>query len=273
VDMQKWVQEFGINQGMATMDGHTISLNEAAPETSSTPIVDQSLTPGPQASGDDVARALRPAYNRLVERTGSDSVFISDLVNESGLPLPQVQQWLRDYGISQGQATLDTADWSSATEEQRAANVMLRGQERLYVRLHDGVGTGPAPQAQTAAAPQSQSPARAAADTPQPQPQPAQRRRTGGELWRPNQRISEDAAVRIAQALHSLGVTQADIVINDTGWPEGFQRPPAPGSRQGNVIYLNREQVRGDTPLHEVVHGLIPELREKNRNSTRRGRP
>lgn len=232
---------------------------EAVPE----PPAQQEIPPqgdmsvSPEASGDVVARTLRPAYDRLVQRSGADSVFISDLINESGLPADQVKQWLRDYGINQGQATLDTGDWSVATEEQRAANVMLRGQERLYVRLHPGIGTGPAPQTQ-ASQPAQNAPAIPAQTRPRAQTA-AQRR----ELWGRNERIPEAAALRMGEALRQLGVADVDFVVNDTGWPEGWNRPETLGSRHGNTVYLNRNQVRGETPLHEVVHGVMPEMRQK----------
>lgn len=205
-----------------------------------------------------LAWKLRPAFDRIVERTGSDSVFISDLVKESGLPLEQVQQWIREYGINQGQATLDTGDWSVATEEQRAANVMLRDQERLYIQMHRGVGTGPAPVQQRQAQPAAPAPTPQAAPA---NPQPA--RRTGGEVWRSAARINDAAASSLAEKLQAAGV-RANIVINDTGWPEGTQRPPTLSSRQGDTLYLNREQVRPDTRIYDALGGMIPEMKVSN---------
>lgn len=340
------------------------------------------MSVSPEASGDAVARTLRPAYDRLVQRSGADSVFISDLINESGLPADQVKQWLRDYGINQGQATLDTGDWSVATEEQRAANVMLRGQERLYVRMHPGIGTGPAQvQRQAQAQPQptpitsqanpatslkdgnrplwdegatrltrmnftgdldaaiealmgpdaaqwvnrntkpSNKPvtqrkallewARRAMDwnesqrqqplqseqqqeiTPPPvqqeaepaapeQSQPQQEESTdpeydGPSVFGQHGRITQRETEMMAAALRRLGVSRANIVINETGFPPGATNvmPGVKGQRvtdgQSDTIYLNRNLVTADTPLHEVFHGLIPELRASNRQLYQQG--
>lgn len=85
-----------------------------------------------------------------------------------------------------------------------------------------------------------------------------------------NGRINAEKATSIFTALKDLGVTRANLVINDTGVApdnEGITR--ARGQRTmvdgQDTIFLNQNEVRLDTPLHEVVHGLVPEMRTANR--------
>lgn len=93
------------------------------PEPASSPTAD----PGPD---------IRRAYAVLAQRHGTDSVFISALASEAGLPVQALQNWLQKHAVEQGQGTLDEGDWSCASEEQRAAAMMLRDRPRLYIRLH-----------------------------------------------------------------------------------------------------------------------------------------
>lgn len=84
----------------------------------------------------DPGAEIRRAYAALRQRHGTDSVFISELATEAALPVPAVQGWLQKHAVEQGEGTLDEGDWSCATEEQRAAAMMLRDRRRLYIRLH-----------------------------------------------------------------------------------------------------------------------------------------
>ncbi|MES2709940.1 MAG: hypothetical protein V4726_25305 [Verrucomicrobiota bacterium] len=95
----------------------------AAVTTFSSPPVD----PGP---------GIRSAHAGLARRHGTESVFISELAAEAGLPVEELQRWLQKHAVELGQGTLDEGDWSCATEEQRAAAMMLRDRRRLYIRLH-----------------------------------------------------------------------------------------------------------------------------------------
>lgn len=79
-------------------------------------------------------------------------------------------------------------------------------------------------------------------------------------------RIHETEAVKIFNALRDLGVTSAALQINDTGvTPDGSIVGSAIGSRGRlngqDTVFLNRNQVTAATPLHEITHGLVPEMR------------
>ncbi len=79
-------------------------------------------------------------------------------------------------------------------------------------------------------------------------------------------RISEPEAVRVFSALKELGATGADLVINNTGrtddtGPTNEVRGSRRMANGRDTIYLNRNTITADTPLHEVGHGFIPEMR------------
>jgi hypothetical protein len=77
---------------------------------------------------------IREAYRRLAEQSGFLSVKIAALQRESGSPLAELQQWLRDE-YQQGRAVLSFGDWSLSDEATRAAAIELRGERYLLVKL------------------------------------------------------------------------------------------------------------------------------------------
>jgi Large polyvalent protein associated domain 23 len=123
----------------------------------------------------------------------------------------------------------------------------------------------PAPVAPAPATPAPTTPA-----APQFTPEQIRQMAVDDQLIDVNGRIDANKATSIFNALKDLGVTKANLVINETGVsPEETSVPRARGQRTmfggQDTIFLNKNEVTLDTPLHEVVHGLIPEMRTSNR--------
>jgi len=85
-----------------------------------------------------------------------------------------------------------------------------------------------------------------------------------------NGRITNETGVKIVAALTQLGVANVDVVFNDTGKPPDSRVPwTARGGRYTvngkDVVYLNRNLMTADTPVHEVLgHGVIEQLDKLN---------
>lgn len=84
---------------------------------------------------DEVNRRIREAYRLLSRRLDRPSVFISDLAQESELPVSVVQDWLHRQVVERGYGTLDEGDWASASPAAKAAAMELRGRPRLLTQL------------------------------------------------------------------------------------------------------------------------------------------
>ena len=83
-----------------------------------------------------VEEKILAAYKIVSTRDKSPTIWISDLVAQSGLSVQAVHEWIRRRVISEGWGTLDEADWPSATDVQRAAYINHLDRRRLYIRLH-----------------------------------------------------------------------------------------------------------------------------------------
>lgn len=123
------------------------------------------------------------------------------------------------------------------------------------------------PAAQTAQTAPAQ-PAASPMTAPEPQLTPEQNRQQlayEAALIDPAGRITGDNAERVFDALRELGATTDNVVVNDTGTASNTgPNNTIRGSRRGNTVYLNRNEVRADTPIHEVGHGFIPAMRQTN---------
>ncbi|MDB6134847.1 MAG: hypothetical protein JWM59_3090 [Verrucomicrobiales bacterium] len=116
---------------------HALGGQSVSASTVSSP--DMAIPPNPEPAASppaDPGPGIRRAYAALVQRRGTNSVFISELASEAGVAVGTLQNWLQKHAVDEGQGTLDEGDWSCATEEQRAAAMMLRDRRRLYIRLH-----------------------------------------------------------------------------------------------------------------------------------------
>ena len=80
------------------------------------------------------AQAVRRAYTELVEETYLPFVMISRLARESGQDLDALHDYLLKEQ-AQGRAELSEADWSIASEEERAAAISKGARRYLSVRL------------------------------------------------------------------------------------------------------------------------------------------
>lgn len=94
---------------------------EGAPET---PAAKAPATPAAPAGSGDAAGAIRQAYEGLVRQTRFPAVRISDLARDSGVPVPQVQEYLRAQA-RQGKVALEGGDWSLAGDAERAASIRI----------------------------------------------------------------------------------------------------------------------------------------------------
>jgi len=79
---------------------------------------------------------VRAAYQALVDDSGIPSVKIETLRQDTGLPLPELQQWLLEE-YHHGRAVLSFGDWSLSDEAARSAAIELRGERYLLVRLRE----------------------------------------------------------------------------------------------------------------------------------------
>lgn len=91
--------------------------------------------PAPPARETDSEAIILAAHRRLAERSGDLSVRVAELVAECGLPLAEVQAWIRRRVMAEGWGALESGDWPSATAAERAAAVTHHGTPRLYVRI------------------------------------------------------------------------------------------------------------------------------------------
>ena len=89
--------------------------------------------PAPVQSALDSAEVLA-AYRRLVAAHGWQDVRISELRDESGADLDQLQQRLRQW-VGEGRAVLSRGDASLAGEAEKAAAIDWLGHPQLLVRL------------------------------------------------------------------------------------------------------------------------------------------
>jgi hypothetical protein len=76
-------------------------------------------------------------------------------------------------------------------------------------------------------------------------------------------RISEPAAVQVFDAINALTGGNVKLVVNDSGTADPNDTGVR-GSLDNGTVYLNRNLVRADTPVHEMGHVFIPTLRTAN---------
>lgn len=124
---------FAFNSGMGWREIHWLEWEDTTGPASA----------AAEQRGPTHVEKLEAAYKRLRERTGYDSIPIGDVAREAGVEIEEARQWARDLQ-ERGDATLDTGDWSYATEEQRRAAVEVRGQPRTLIRRHEDA-PAPAP--------------------------------------------------------------------------------------------------------------------------------
>lgn len=74
---------------------------------------------------------IQRAYKDLVKRDGFSHVLISDLQKESGVALPELQDWLRKQS-KEGGAFLATGDWSLSDKDARDAAIYLKSSSPMY---------------------------------------------------------------------------------------------------------------------------------------------
>ena len=100
--------------------------------------------------------------------------------------------------------------------------------------------------------------------TPPITPAVAAQGATPSDLIDQTGRLTVEGAQSMIEAIQSLGLTTAPFVINNTGVAPGVTAPPAAGSTRPvdgtPTIFLNRERMTLDTPLHETTHLLTPTL-------------
>jgi hypothetical protein len=77
---------------------------------------------------------VQAAYRRLKERTRSPHVFISDLQQESGMPLAPLQAWLQQECRAH-RAVPTRGEPTLATAEQLAAALSIQDEPHLYIQL------------------------------------------------------------------------------------------------------------------------------------------
>lgn len=77
---------------------------------------------------------IAAAYEQLAREGRSPYVFLSRLRDEASLPLEELHRHLRQEQ-AEGRAVLSTGDWSSASEEVRAAVLEAEGRQYIKVRL------------------------------------------------------------------------------------------------------------------------------------------
>jgi hypothetical protein len=82
-----------------------------------------------------ISSQIRCTYERVANEKGRRSIFISDLLQASGLSWQELRGWIEKEVVEAGHGQLDEGDWNAATEEQRAAAVDLWGRKRLYIAL------------------------------------------------------------------------------------------------------------------------------------------
>lgn len=114
------------------------------------------------------------------------------------------------------------------------------------------------------AAPDMMQPAPPATAVPPITPAVASQGATPSDLIDQTGRLTVEGAQSMIEAIQSLGLTTAPFVINSTGVAPGVTAPPAAGSTRPvdgtPTIFLNRERMTLDTPLHETTHLLTPTL-------------
>lgn len=76
-------------------------------------------------------------------------------------------------------------------------------------------------------------------------------------------RISEPVAVKTFDAINSLIGGTTKLVVNDSGTSDPNDTGVR-GSYDNGTVYLNRNLLRADTPVHELGHVFIPTLRTAN---------
>jgi hypothetical protein len=105
------------------------------------------LVPPADAVPPDAPREIQPtaaldrglvmqAYQRVSRRTGYSNISISELQQESGLPLEQIKAFILEESRN-GNAVLSLGDWSLSSEATRSAAVDIRGDRYLLVRFKD----------------------------------------------------------------------------------------------------------------------------------------
>jgi hypothetical protein len=82
-----------------------------------------------------ISSQIRCTYEQVANEKGRRSIFISDLLQASGLSWQELRGWIEKEVVEAGHGQLDEGDWNAATEEQRAAAVDLWGRKRLYIAL------------------------------------------------------------------------------------------------------------------------------------------
>jgi hypothetical protein len=82
-----------------------------------------------------ISSQIRCTYEQVAKEKGRRSIFISDLLQASGLSWQELRGWIEKEVVEAGHGQLDEGDWNAATEEQRAAAVDLWGRKRLYIAL------------------------------------------------------------------------------------------------------------------------------------------
>jgi hypothetical protein len=82
-----------------------------------------------------ISSQIQSTYEQVANEKGRRSIFISDLLQASGLSWQELRGWIEKEVVEAGHGQLDEGDWNAATEEQRAAAVDLWGRKRLYIAL------------------------------------------------------------------------------------------------------------------------------------------
>lgn len=114
------------------------AMPPAATEHGAEPV--PSNTPGPPTTveaprGADVETRIVDAYKDLAQRTGRSSVFITDLIKESGLPADEVKSWLTQEAGAKGRGQLDEGDIGAATQVGKGDYVDFAGRKRVFADL------------------------------------------------------------------------------------------------------------------------------------------
>lgn len=83
----------------------------------------------------DPGDQIHSAWKNLSSKTGRQSVFISDLIKESGLPAETVKNWLQKEGVEKGTVQLDEGDLGAAKGIGKGDFVQMAGRPRVYADL------------------------------------------------------------------------------------------------------------------------------------------
>lgn len=83
---------------------------------------------------EEPAKNLYSVYKEIKERDGYRDIAISQLQKESGMPMEQIKDFLRQES-RQGNVVLSRGDWSLSSETIRAGSIELYGTKHLLVRL------------------------------------------------------------------------------------------------------------------------------------------